>query len=187
MLKKAMVAILLVLTGCSTSPWKEVKGVCESPSHTYAFNAPKGWVSVNTEGCLILTRDGPFLQYFLVQERPLEKPFLHTSKTLRQGMLPQEAAEVVLDEMVSDSSLHGFKLLGNVPARIDGREGFRLIFAYDDKDGKRIKSVYYGAIAGNHFYNIRFSAVEKEYFEKDLGTFNKVVSSFKIKSEAATG
>jgi hypothetical protein len=142
---------------------------------------------VNTEGCLILTRDGPFLQYFLVQERPLEKPFLHTSKTLRQGMLPQEAAEVVLDEMVSDSSLHGFKLLGNVPARIDGREGFRLIFAYDDKDGKRIKSVYYGAIAGNHFYNIRFSAVEKEYFEKDLGTFNKVVSSFKIKSEAATG
>lgn len=170
----------LWMFACAPSPWTPIKGTYEAPSRHYSFTAPDGWVKLNVNGNLFITKDGPFLHYVLFQEKPLEHPFQHTSKRFSPDMLPQEAAEIVLDEMRSDLALTDFKVLENGPATLDGHEGFKILFTYKDKKNLPVKCLYYGAIAGDRYYSVRYSAAESDYFEKDLETFQNVMSSFKI-------
>jgi hypothetical protein len=95
-------------------------------------------------------------------------------------MLPEEAAEIVVNEIIADSNIRNFSLLENIPARIAGNSGFRLTFVYTDADGFVFKTLYYGFINGNTFYNLRYGATQEEYFQKDLKTFEKVFNSFKL-------
>lgn len=95
-------------------------------------------------------------------------------------MLPQEAAEVILDEIISDQSLLTFEMIENVPAIIDQHDGFRIVFTYKNRDGLKFKTVYYGFLTNEKFYSIRYSAVMRYYFEKDIETFRKVLESFTL-------
>jgi hypothetical protein len=152
-------------------------------NQSLTFNAaiPEGWKKIHCdEPMLFMTREGGYKQFVLIRERPLIEPFQFTQKSLRQGMLPEEAAEIVVNEMISDSNIHNFSLLENVPARIAGNSGFRLAFLYTDADGFVFKTIYYGFIRGDTFYNIRYGATKDEYFQKDLKTFQEVFESFKL-------
>ena len=135
---------------------------------------------LNTDRYLLISEDGPFLQYVLIQDRDIDRSFRHTKKKINKGMLPQEAAEVVLDEIISDQSVLNLEIIENVPTRIDEHDGFRVVFTYKDKDGLMLKTIYYGFLAGERFYNIRYTAVKRHYFEKDIETFEKVMDSFKL-------
>jgi hypothetical protein len=129
---------------------------------------------------------GSFLQYVLVQQRPVGKPFKHTRKRFNKGMLPLETAEVILDEIGSDQLLLNFQVIENIPAKMNGHDGFRLVYTYKDKDGLELKTIYYGFITGEWFYNIRYTAAKRHYFEKDIETFGKILNSFKLlKSQPA--
>jgi len=135
---------------------------------------------LNIDKYLLISRDGPFLQYVLVQERQIDQPFRHTKKRFQRGMLPQEAAEVILDEISSDQSVFNFSVIENIPATINRYEGFRIVFKYRNRDGLEFKTIYYGFIVGGSFYSIRYNAAERYYFEKDLKTFERVLNSFTI-------
>jgi hypothetical protein len=151
------------------------------PALTFDVAVPEGWKQISTDDpMLFITRDGGYKQFVLIRERPLAQPFHFTQKTLRQGMLPEEAAEIVVNEIISDSNIRNFSLLENIPARIAGNSGFRLMFVYTDGDGFVFKTVYYGFINGNTFYNLRYAATQEEYFQKDLKTFDEVFKSFKL-------
>jgi hypothetical protein len=178
---KVLLALMLLMPACS-GPYTKAGGLYESPNRSYSFTPPEGWMEYKVDGSLLMTRDGPFCQYLLVQERTLDKPYVHTGKHFLKGMLPQEAAQVVLDEMRSDRVLIGFHLIDNAPAMLGGLDGFKLLFSYRDKEGLVVKSLYYGAIAGDRFFSVRFTAAEKDYFDRDLENFKKVLSSFEIKS-----
>jgi hypothetical protein len=95
-------------------------------------------------------------------------------------MAPQQAAEVVVREIVSDQNIRNFSLLENVPARIAGHDGFQITFIFTDADGFLFKTVYYGFINGDLFYSIRYGATKDEYFDKDLKTFEGILKSFKL-------
>jgi hypothetical protein len=95
-------------------------------------------------------------------------------------MMPEEAAEIVVNEIVSDSNIRNFSLTENIPARIAGNNGFRLAFVYTDVEGYLLKTIYYGFIKGNTFYNIRYGATQEEYFQKNLKTFEEVFKSFNL-------
>jgi hypothetical protein len=69
----------------------------------------------------------------------------------------------------------------HVPAKVNRYEGFRLVFTYKDQDGMKFKTLFYGLLQGNWFYNLRYSAGETKYSGEDIETFNRVVASFKIK------
>jgi len=99
---------------------------------------------------------------------------------MQPGMLPEAAAEIVVNEILADSNVRNFSVTENRPARIAGNSGFRLAFIYTDADGFVFKTLYYGFIKGDTFYNIRYGATEEEYFQKDLKTFEKVFESFNL-------
>jgi hypothetical protein len=94
--------------------------------------------------------------------------------------LPQEAAEVILDEIISDQSVLNFEMLENIPAVIDKHDGFRVVFSYKNRDGLKLKTIYYGFLNDGRFYSIRYTAVKRYYFEKDIETFRKVLDSFTL-------
>jgi hypothetical protein len=151
------------------------------PAMTCSVAIPEGWKQIPTdEPILFITKDGGYKQFTLVQERPLNKPFQFTQRTIDKGMVPQQAAEVVVREIVSDQNIRNFSLLENVPAKIAGRDGFQLTFIYTDEDGFLFKTIYYGFINGDLFYSIRYGATKDEYFDKDLKTFEGILKSFNL-------
>ena len=101
-------------------------------------------------------------------------------------MLPQEAADILIDELASDRYIMNFRVFDNRPAMIDGQAGFKMIFTHKDKKGIRFKTLYYGFINGNFFYNLRYCAARRHYYKKDLADFKKIVNSFKLVNSNAT-
>jgi len=157
------------------------------PALTFNVAVPEGWKQIDTDDpMLFLTKDGGYRQFVLIRERPLAQPFQFTNRTMRQGMLPEEAAEIVVNEILADGNIRNFSLLENIPARIAGNSGFRLTFVYSDADGFVFKTLYYGFINGNTFYNLRYAATQEEYFQKDLKTFERVFNSFKLVTAKAS-
>ena len=173
-MKKLFWVLLIIIAGCA-------HGV-ENPEPIFTFSVtiPEGWRKLDTDKFLIITKDVAYNQYALVQERPLDKPFKHTNKQLRRGMLPQEAAGIIVDEISSDINLSNFQLIANTPASIAGHRGFKILFNYQDQYGMEFKTLYYGFIRGETFYNLRYTAKRVDYFVKELPTFQKFMGSFRL-------
>jgi hypothetical protein len=149
----------------------------------YTFNAavPEGWKTIDSEEpMLFMTKDGGYKQFVLIRERPLTEPFQFTKKTMRPDMMPEEAAQIIIGELLSDPNIRNCSVTENMPARIDGNSGFRLAFVYTDVDGYLFKLIFYGFIKGNTFYNIRYGATQEDYFQENLKTFESVLNSFKL-------
>ncbi|MCU0586358.1 MAG: hypothetical protein MUC46_09905 [Desulfobacterales bacterium] len=158
-----------------------------------SFNAtlPEGWRTVDTdEPMLFMTKDGGYKQFIMIRERPLADPFVFTQRSMYAGMLPEQAAELVVNEIIADTNISNFSLLENLPTRITGHSGFRLTFLYTDGFGFIFKTIYYGFITGNKFYSIRYGATEdptkENYFQRDLKTFQQVFESFKLAAPKAS-
>jgi hypothetical protein len=84
---------------------------------------------------------------------------------MRQGMLPEEAAEIVVNEHLADSNIRNFSLLENIPARIAGNSGFRLMFVYTDADGLVLRP-FCGFINGNTFITSAMPQTRKSIFRR---------------------
>jgi hypothetical protein len=177
-MKKFLLIFLLFIPACA--PWVKTGGSYESLPHNFYVNIPQGWMMLDTDRYLLISGDGPFLQYVLIQDRPLDRPFRNTKKKFNRRMLPQEAADVIIDEITSDQSVLNFEIIENVPTRIHGHDGFRVVFTYKNRDGLKLKTIYDGFLAGESFYNIRYTAVNRYYFEKDIEAFREVLESFRL-------
>ena len=174
----ALLISLFLITGCaSVAQERSLKNL---PENEFSVEIPEGWWKPKHIDKYLITKDGVFLQYVLIQQRPIDRPYRNTKKKLNKGMLPQEAAGVIVDEIASDRRIHSFNVIENAPAIIDGREGFKILFTYKDKKGSTFKTLYYGFISGDSFYNLRYNAAIRHYFEKDITTFEQILSSFRV-------
>ena len=169
---------LCLMTSCASSAYQ--RSLKDLPDYDFSVDIPKGWWKPEYINKYLITKDGAFKQYVLIQQRPIDRPFKHTRKTINKGMLPQESAGIVIDEIASDRNITNFAVIENTPVVIDGHEGFKILFTYKNKKGAAFKTVYYGFISGTSFYTIRYNAARRHYFQKDITDFNKIVASFKL-------
>jgi hypothetical protein len=95
-------------------------------------------------------------------------------------MLPLESAGIIIDEIASDRNIMNFKVLENTPAIMDGHAGFKILFTYKDKKGSMFKTLYYGFISDNTFFNLRYCAAMRHYYDKDIADFKQILNSFKL-------
>jgi hypothetical protein len=181
-MKRILLFILMLAIGCA--PWVQVGGIYKTESHNYSVELPQGWMRWNQGDDLIITRDGVLLQNIQIVRPNIKDPLKHTKKKFSNGMLPQEAAEVILDNIASDQAVLGFQLIENTPIKIGGFSGFRAVYTYKNKDGLKIKSIYCGFMADTWFYGLNYNAAERYYFDKDIQTFEKVLESFKLTKTA---
>ena len=169
---------LFLITSCASVAQKH--SLKDLSDNDFSVEIPNGWWKPKHLDKYLITKDGVFLQYVLIQQRPIDRPYRNTKKKLNKGMLPQEAAGVIIDEIASDRRIYHFNVIENAPAIIDGREGFKILFTYKDKKGSIFKTLYYGFINGESFFNLRYNAAMRYYFEKDIAAFEHILSSFKI-------
>lgn len=174
----ALLISLFLITGCaSVAQERSLKNL---PDNAFSVEIPEGWWKPNHINKYLITKDGAFLQYVLIQQRPIDLPYRHTKKKLNQGMLPQEAAGIIIDEIASDRRILNFDVIENAPAVIDGYAGFKILFIYKDRKGSAFKTLYYGFISGDSFFNLRYNAAMRHYFEKDIADFEQILSSFRV-------
>jgi hypothetical protein len=176
--RKILLLVLLLASGCAQ--WVEVGGLYKNESHNYSVELPQGWMRWNHGDQLVITRDGIPLQYVQIIRRDIDEPLANTKKKFSKAMLPQEASEVILDDIASNKGIADYSLIENGPLVISGIPGFKAIYAYKTKDGLRVKSVYCGFMRDQWFYGIIYSAPKRYYFDKDVKTFENVLASFKL-------
>ena len=177
-MKKLLCLIFLFMASCAS--FGQGGNPSQSESSNFTLEFPEEWRKVTTGKYLMITRDGAFSQYILVQQRHVDRPFGHTKKKINKGMLPQETAEVILDEITSDRAILNFQVLENRPAAVNGYNGFKLLFTYETKGGYKFKTLYYGFVQGEWFYSLRYNAADGRYSHKDVKSFREVLESFKI-------
>ena len=173
-----LIAVTVLLSGCA--PWIRTGGPYTASRENIALDLPDGWMRMNTDEYFVITRDGTGLQNILVERIGTDDVLTNTKKKFRKGMLPQEAAEVLMDNVASDENVHGFEVKENKPAKVVGRQGFRAVYSYRTDDGLRKRGVVYGFMNGEWCYVLQYTAPQRYYFDRDLKTFERVVANSRL-------
>lgn len=162
-----------------------IGGVYISEPLNFSVELPHGWMEQNTtKNHLFLTRDGPLLQYIIIERLHIDDTSLkNTQKKLREEMSPEEAAEVMIDNIASNHGVSNFEVIENSAIKISEFPGFRFVATYTYKDSmgqRRQKKAVYGFIAGEWLYYMEYDAAARHYFDKDIKPFEMVIDSFKL-------
>jgi hypothetical protein len=120
------------------------------------------------------------LQYIRIGRVAVGDELTHTKKKFAKRMLPQDVAEVELDEVRSDQTVRNFELLENVPFQVAGFPGFKLVYTFKNENGLRLRRIHYGVLLRDWVYRGQYQAAARYYFAKDLSTFERVRESFKV-------
>ncbi len=187
-MKRFALVFLLALfaAGCAT-PYAPVGGDYQATKWGFEARFPEGWLEVKGAGVgvkdplykgIAITREGPLLQIIRVGSMETGETLANTKKSLNEGMLPQEAAGAVADNFRMAEGVLEFNVLENVPAEVGGYPGFKLVLEYKIDKRVWLRRVFYGAIVKDRFYFLQYHAPRRHYYDRDLGTFLKVVESF---------
>jgi hypothetical protein len=168
---------------------KAVGGLYKDNFRNFSVELPDKWRAFNISEYaltqdLLISKDGFYLQYILINKRNVEEPFENTKKKIKKGTLPKEVSELVLDDIRSDQTVLNFEIIENVPVKISGIPGFKAVFTYKNADGLKLKSIYYGFLHEDRLYTIRYNAALRHYFGKELETFEKILNTFKLIKKA---
>ena len=171
------VVVTLLLVACA-GPWKTAPDHLVGPR--WVITPPEGWMHLSTQESEMFSKDGPYLEYILIQTNPLDRGFRYTRQKMNRDMLPHEAAQLISDNMRSDPHIRQFRLLSSSPTTMDGHPGFRLTYTYLDADGVEIKTIYCGVVLPNQFFSLRYTAARRHYFDKELPAFNRAFDSLRL-------
>lgn len=190
------VILMLILSLCACigrqAQWAPAEAQIASSSDQLEAEWPQGWMTLRPaekdetaakEGLLLMgTRDGFALQTIRLSKRPLEGEFKYTQKRLAAGMLPQEAAEIVLDDFRANPEIVDLKIIEHGPASLAGSPAFKLSLTYRSKSGLLRQRVRYGCLDKGMLVSLSFDAPKQYYFSHDLDTFERMRNSLHWKS-----
>jgi len=177
MKKILWVTLFLLAAGCVACTHNG--GRSNSTAYSFAVDIPEGWRRIDRP-YLLITKEGPFLQNIMVQNRFIGRSFRYTKKKMQKKMLPEEAAQIIIDEYASDQNIGNLKVLNNSPADINGHDGFKILLTYLGPKGNEFHTLYYGFIKADTFFNLRFTAGGRQNFQKDIETFKRMLNSFQV-------
>ena len=171
--------LMLFLGGCAT--WMIVGGNYENSTQNFKTQFPKGWRKYNlSKGAVLITRDGFRLQLIRISRTLIKAELKHTERKFRRGMLPQEVAEIVIQNFRSNPNIMNQEVLANNPAKIGGYPGFNIVVLFQTKKGLTKQSSVYGFLSGGSYYEILYEAPKRYYFTKYEPDFEKVKETFKL-------
>lgn len=194
-----LVGLVVLLAGCA--PYVLATGKQSLLEYEFEVTAPEGWYrlmhivgqavpvgAIETtevpEG-LVLTRDGLLLQQIRVVRVAVDKELKFTKRKFDTKLPPHEVAEIELDDHRSNPNVFNLTVEENVPAMVDGRRGFKVIYMWTTKDGYRLKRIHYGFLEGKWVYRLIYQAAARHYFDRDLATFEKLRESFRLLTKPA--
>ncbi len=168
---------------------------------------PDGWSSVMRGDDFVATRDGIFLQHVLVERIHIDQidpsdgisllnafsAHLWPLRTVRYmtrrfspDMSPADAAEVILASRANNPGLTDLQRQDVAMQSIAGHPGFKATFEFRlNVLGRKTpyRTTCYGFMLDEWFYGISYTAALRYYFEKDVGTFDAILLSFRLVDE----
>jgi len=178
------VFLVLLAAGCATTPpkpvWVAAEATYNAEKGNYAVDLPTGWMRLNTEDGVRITRDGFSLQAIGVDRYEVGEPLKHTKKKFEKGMLPQEVSAVLIDDLTLIEGVASSDVMENVPTQFGGSDGFRVVLRVHLKNGEERKYALYGGMSDDWVFEIYYFAPSRHYFGRDLETFEGVVRSFRL-------
>jgi hypothetical protein len=175
------VLALLVLAGCEGT-WQRLESArVTGPENAFAIDLPVGWVRANQVADRVLvTRDGPGLEFISVQRLAKDKAFPKQKKSASEDLLPAELAELQIAELKTQSDqMAALNLIENAPAAIGGSPGFKLHIRFRNLRGLPIEQMLYGFADKKGYYLLVYQAPGLYYFDKYKADFENAVLSFK--------
>jgi hypothetical protein len=174
---------VLVFSGCSI--WKPVTMKNNQwKKRDFSAQLPTDWSKASAPGfVLYLTNDGLLLQRISLSQAKTDKELPQSKKKIVEGMLLQEVAGVVLDEMQLDKRFNNLVIEENKPVKLGGLDAFQLVYTFNNDDFVRYRNISYGFIYKKKYYELEFSATSQHNFEKFKKDFDMVVQSFQILEE----
>lgn len=191
-----VLALILALSLCGCLP-RQAKfapvGAHETlPTDQIEAEWPLEWMTLrpgekdenaNKEGIvLLLSQDGFGLQVMQLTTRSLETEFKYTKKKLSADLLPQEAAEIVLDNIRATPEIVDLHIVENAPAMLVGVPGFKLNYTFRGKSGLQRQVVLYGCVDRGMLVTLALNSVRRHYFQRGLPALEKVKTSLRWKS-----
>jgi hypothetical protein len=174
--------VLLLLAGCATT-WVKVDdaGKYYKGEH-YSATLPPGWLQLESDDALVLSKDGILLQYISILHRDHEKAFEELEKDSSTSMLPSELAELTIAEFkaAQDEGLPSLEILKNSPVEIAGHTGFGIHLRYKTEAGLRMDMLLSGFVDDSGFYLLKYSAPTLHYFERDRLTYESLTESLQL-------
>jgi hypothetical protein len=177
----ALIAAALLLCGCVAPPARVDDPRTDAPDKSYVVDLPVGWIrQADQDKQLMASRDGFPLNMIRIERAPLKKAFPLTKKEASESALPSELAELTVAEIrASESEMTAITVVGNEPASISGRDGFRVEVSWRNLRGLEIRAVVYGFADTSGFYALIYRAPKLHYFNKYLPEFERTVASFR--------
>ena len=180
--KTFLTLLLAVAAGCVPPPARVDVPLTEAPDKSYRVDLPVGWIRhFAQDKTLLVSRDGFVLQTIGITHLPAAQAFPKTKKSVVEGVLPSELAELQIAEMKTETQqMAALTVIENEPVTLDGHEGFRVRVSYHTMRGLEIHRVTYGVPDKSGYYRIEYVAPKLHYFDATFADFEKVVSSLRI-------
>lgn len=175
---------LLIATLAACTPWARVdqSSQLESKRNDYTLELPLGWVKRTADtNDFFVTRDGPTLNYIVVNRQPHDRKLPRTKRETRADMLPHEVAELAIAEWKRTESTANLDVLSNTPATLGGKPAVRLHIRYKNDRGLPIERIMIGLVDAKGRLSIQYEAPAIVYFQRGLADFEAMVASLRFK------
>ena len=84
MRKYVLIIMFLFVAGCLACA--HTGGISKPASYSFKIDIPEGWRKIDNNRYLFVTKESPFLQYIMVQNRPIGRSFRNTKKRIQKEM-----------------------------------------------------------------------------------------------------
>lgn len=174
---------LVVASLAACTPWARVDpgSQAETRRNDYTLELPVGWVRRTADSNdFFVTRDGPALNYIVVNRQPHDRKLPRTKRETRPDMLPHEVAELAIAEWKSTESTANLEVLSNAPLMVGGKPAVRLHIRYKNERGLPIERVMVALVDARGRLSIQYEAPAIVYFERGLPAFEALVKSVRF-------
>jgi hypothetical protein len=174
---------LLLASLAACAPWTHVDPGSrnESRHNDYTLDLPLGWVKRTADtNDLFVTRDGPALNYIVVNRQPHDRKLPRTKRETRADMLPHEVAELAIAEWKSSEATANLQVLSNVPMMLGGKPAVRVHIRYKNDRGLPIERVMVALVDTKGRLSIQYEAPAIVYFQRGLADFDALVASVRF-------
>ena len=132
------------------------------------------------ENQLLLTRDGIYLQLFVIGLTSIEAEFAHTKKKLPPGASPDAIIDVVVENFRSNPAITNFKLLESGTAMLGGINAPKIVYSYEGDYGVKKMGIYAALPINDQCYFFQYQAPARHYFQRDLASVDGALQSLII-------
>lgn len=183
-LSRRLVAGLLLAGLAACAPWARIdqEGRLESRRSDYTLELPLGWVKRTADtNDFFVTRDGPALNYIVVNRQPHDRKLPRTKRETRADMLPHEVAELAIAEWKSSEATANLQLLSNKPVLLGGKPAVRVHIRYKNDRGLPIERIMVGLVDAKGRLSLQYEAPAIVYFQRGLADFEAMLASVQFR------